>query len=215
MAGVGAGRDHVLARRDLGHGDAAEVRRRAPATSRPGGRPEPDAVARAGAADQLGRRAVGHQPAVVDDDDAVGEPLGLVEVVGGEQHGDAVVAQLGDDLADDLAPGRVDARGRLVEERHLGPADEREREGQALLLAAGQLPPGAALEPGQPEPVEQLAGSSGLRVEGGGVAQHLGRPQRRVDAALLQHHADALGQRPVVGDGVEPEHPHRPAAGRR
>ena len=64
--------------------------RRAPraATSRPPGAPKrisspwPLAISSAG-------RAVGQQVAVVDDDDPVGQLLGLVEVVGGEQHGDA------------------------------------------------------------------------------------------------------------------------------
>ena len=36
---------------------------------------------------QLGRGALGDHPAVVDDRDRVGEPVGLVQVLGGQQHG--------------------------------------------------------------------------------------------------------------------------------
>ena len=40
---------------------------------------------------QLGRGPGGHRPAVVDDDHPVGQPLGLGQLVGGEQHADAPV----------------------------------------------------------------------------------------------------------------------------
>ena len=112
-----------------------------------GRRAEADLLAAAGG-HQLGRRAAGDEPAPVDDHDPVGHLLRLVEVVGGEQHAHAGRAQLADELADELAAGDVDARGRLVEERHLGLADQRERERQPLLLAARHLPPGRALAGG-------------------------------------------------------------------
>jgi len=73
---------------------------------------------------------------VVDDDDAVGQLLGLVEVVGGEQHGHAVGSQVGHDATDELAAGGVDAGGGLVEEGDLGAPDEGEGEREPLLLAA-------------------------------------------------------------------------------
>ena len=48
----------------------------------------------------------------------------------------------GDDGADGDATLGVDAAGRLVEERHLGPADQRERQRKSLLLAAREMAPG-------------------------------------------------------------------------
>ena len=44
---------------------------------------------------QRRRRALGHDPAVVDDPDPVGEHVGLLEVLGREEHGDAVLAARG------------------------------------------------------------------------------------------------------------------------
>ena len=104
------------------------------------------------------RGGAGRQhPPVVEDHDVVGQALDLVEVVAREQHGDAVVAQPGDDLADLLATHRVDPGAGLVEERDLRAADQREGEGEPSLLAAGDLPPGAPLEAREPDPLEQLA----------------------------------------------------------
>ena len=65
------------------------------------------------------RRALGDEVAARDDPDAVGELLGLLEVLRGEEHGRAVVVQ-----RSHLAPQRGAARGieagrRLVEEEHV------------------------------------------------------------------------------------------------
>ena len=94
-----------------------------------------------GARGQGRRAALGQDPAPVDDDHLVGQPLGLGQLVGGEDHADAPVALGGDDLADREAALGVDAGGGLVEEEHLGPADQGQGQRQALLLAAGQPPP--------------------------------------------------------------------------
>ena len=51
---------------------------------------------------ELVGRALDHDPPVVDDRQPVGEAVGLVEVVGGEQHGDALVGR----QAPDLGPHR-------------------------------------------------------------------------------------------------------------
>ena len=76
---------------------------------------------------------VGDDPAVVDDGDLVGQRVGLLQVLGGEQHGRAVGDQVADDLPHVLALGRVEAGGRLVEEDHRRPADQ----------AGGQVEPAA------------------------------------------------------------------------
>ena len=49
--------------------------------------------------------------------------------------------QVGDHPPDELAPARVDAGGRLVEEGDLGSADQRQRQRQPLLLATRQVAP--------------------------------------------------------------------------
>ena len=73
----------------------------------------------------------------VDDHDVVGEPLGLVEQVGGEHHGDAVGAQLLDELPRGDARLGVHPGAGLVEEDQVGSSDEGAGQGEALLLAAG------------------------------------------------------------------------------
>ena len=64
------------------------------------------------------RGVVRDDPAVVDDADLVGERVGLVEVLRGQQHGRAVGDEPAHDVPHVLALGRVEAGGRLVEEDH-------------------------------------------------------------------------------------------------
>ena len=80
----------------------------------------------------------GDDPAVVDDDDPVGEVLGLVEVVRRQQDRGTEVAQALDELPG-AAPRRgVEAGRRLVEEEQVGVADDAEREVEAAPLPAGE-----------------------------------------------------------------------------
>ena len=69
---------------------------------------------------QVRGRAGGDHRAVVDDDDVRGEPVGLVEVLGGQQD-----VRAGDDQAPDRVPeldaaARIQAGGRLVEQQQPG-----------------------------------------------------------------------------------------------
>src|SRR4051794_12064555 len=80
---------------------------------------------------ELARRPLGEDAPALDDRDAVGELLRLVEVVRGQHDGLAQRAQRADRLPR-VAPGHgVEARRRLVEEDQLRVADEREREVEA------------------------------------------------------------------------------------
>ncbi len=76
---------------------------------------------------------------MIDDGHAVAEAFGLVHVVGGQQDGAALLPERPDDVPQLTARLRVEARRRLVEEQHLGIADERARDGEALLLSAREL----------------------------------------------------------------------------
>ena len=83
-------------------------------------------------------RALDDDPAAVDDGDALGEPVGLFEVVGGEQDRQPLLAG----EPGDLVPHRgarlgVQSGGGLVEEEHLGPVHQTERDVEAALHAAG------------------------------------------------------------------------------
>ena len=95
--------------------------------------------------------------AVVDDPDPVGEHVGLLEVLRGQEDGDAVVAREPGDLrperrpALDVEPGR-----RLVEEEDPRPVDEREGEVEPALHAAGVAAHLAVGGLGQADALEQL-----------------------------------------------------------
>ena len=210
----------VAARRGLGdHGPGPDGGRQGDDVERRG-RPERDG--RRGAASGPGggreavRRALQHDAAGGEDHDAVRHPLGLAQLVGGEDDADALLLQPGHHGAHGDAALGVDAGRRLVEEGHLGPADQGEGEGEPLLLAAREVAPGRGGDGAQADEVEQLVRRDGVGVVAGEEAQDAVRPEHGVDAAALEHDADAAAERGVVGDGVEPEDPRprrRPGGG--
>ena len=85
---------------------------------------------------QLARRPDAHDPPLPHHRDAVGELLGLVEVVRREQDGLAERAEGADHLPRGASRLRVEAGGRLVEEDEVGIADERDAEIEPSLLPA-------------------------------------------------------------------------------
>ena len=60
---------------------------------------------------------VGHHASAVDDDDVVGDAGRLVQVVGRDEHADAVGPELVDHAPDQVPALQVDPGGRLVEQR--------------------------------------------------------------------------------------------------
>ena len=86
------------------------------------------------------RRALGEDPPVLEDRDAVGQRLRLVQVVRGQHDGLAEVAQRADHVPGGAPGAGIEARRRLVEEDQLRVADQREREVQPPRLAAAERP---------------------------------------------------------------------------
>ena len=83
---------------------------------------------------ELVRRALGDEPAVVEDGDPVGELVGLVQVLRGQEDGHAAGDEVADDLPHRAPAARVQAGGRLVEEddpRDRRPGPSRGRAGAA------------------------------------------------------------------------------------
>src|SRR5437867_10126631 len=73
-----------------------------------------------------------------DDPHAVGEHVGLLEVLRGQEDGDAVLAREPSDLGPEgRAALRVEPGRRLVEEEHARAVDQRERQVEAALHPAG------------------------------------------------------------------------------
>ena len=85
---------------------------------------------------QLLRRGVGDHDATVNDHDALGERVGLFQVMGG-QHNRLASAGSRAHAGQEGAP-RLDvhAHGGLIEEEHLGVAADRQREVEPLTLPA-------------------------------------------------------------------------------
>ena len=77
--------------------------------------------------------------AVVELDDALAHLVDDAGVVGGHHHGGAGAVDPVEQLHDADAGVRVEVAGGLVGDQDLGPVDERPRDRDALLLAAGEL----------------------------------------------------------------------------
>ncbi len=112
----------------------------------------------AGVRFERGRGPVGDHPAVVDDHDPVGQLVGLIEVLGGEQQGHAVGNQEADDVPHPDPTGRVESCRGLIEEEHGRPCDQAGGEVEAAAHAPGiplEDPVGGV---DQVELVEELGG---------------------------------------------------------
>ena len=92
----------------------------------------------------------------LDDDVPVGEiddavaALGLVHVVGRDQHGEAFAGEVVDHVPELAARLGVDAGGRLVEQEELRLVQDAGGEREALLPAAGELAGELAAPVGEP-----------------------------------------------------------------
>ena len=122
-------------------------------------------------------RALGDDAALVDDEDAVAQRIGLVEVVGGEEQRGAVLGvQAADVLPEVGAALRIEPRGRLVEEQQPRHVDEPHRDVEPTPLATGQGADDPALGAREVEPLHQLGGAAaGL----GGAGCRRAGPARR------------------------------------
>ena len=131
---------------------------------------------------ELVRRALGDHLAVVDDRDLVGQPVGLVEVLGGEQHGRALGDEALDRLPQAEPAARVQAGRRLVEEEHRRLGDERRREVEPPAHAAGVGLGRAVGGVDEVEALEQLAPRAlGL---GRAACRRAGRPSSRFSSPV-------------------------------
>ena len=106
------------------------------------------------------RRALGDDPAAVDDADVVGELVGLLQVLGGEEDGGALVVERPHLLPDRLAADRVEAGGRLVEEEHPRLVDQRRGEVEAALHPARVGADAAVGGRDEVDPLEQVVGAA-------------------------------------------------------
>src|ERR1044072_5314034 len=168
-----------------------------------------------GHADQSPGRLVGDQLAVVDDRDPVAEPLGLLEIMGGEDDGDALGVKAADIIPELLAELDVDSGGRFVEDQDRRRMDHRLGDQKPPLHPARQRPRigvGLVLEPDRAEQLQGAPLGFGNAVEAGLDLERLAGGEEGVEQYLLRHHADrALGVARML---VDVEAPDGGAAGR-
>src|SRR5258707_12631395 len=146
--------------------------------------------------DQRARRALGDDPAAVHDGEPVAQALGFLHEMRGEQQGFAFLRQAAKPLPDQVARLRVEPRGGLVHEQQLRVVDQRARQGQAPLHAAGErVDPriGAPLEAGELEQRRNALRHLARRQPeiAAEDEQVLGHGEVGIEIVELRHHADA------------------------
>src|SRR5215210_3538566 len=142
--------------------------------------------------DERPRGALSDGASVVYDRDPVAQPLGFVHVVGGEQDGSAVRFEAVDQIPELSAGLRVQARGRLIQEQELRVAHQRAGEGQALLLAAGELAHPRRRLLLQLYHGDDVGGSGSLSVEAAEKLDRLPYGELFGELSLLQRNAEQL-----------------------
>ena len=110
----------------------------------------------AGGALEVVQRALEDDEARADDGHPVAELLDLGEQVAGQQDGRAAERQPRDERPHVAHPGRVQARGRLVEQQELRVAQERRRDAEPLAHAVRVAAHLVALAVGELDDVEDL-----------------------------------------------------------
>ncbi len=85
---------------------------------------------------QLVAGPLGDEPAFMDHADPIGELVGFIEILRGQQHRRTRADQIPDQRPHVHAAARVDAGGRLIEKQDVGPAHQRRGQVQAPLHPA-------------------------------------------------------------------------------
>src|ERR1700675_1588767 len=117
--------------------------------------------------DEVGGSAFGDDLAVIDDGEAVAEAFGFVHVVRGEEDGATFFLENADDVPELAAALGIESSGRLVEKKDPRIADQRGRDGEALLLTAGKFSNPRVGFFGELEFFENCGGGARLAIEAG------------------------------------------------
>ena len=139
---------------------------------------------------ELVDRAHLEDPAVVHDREPVAQDLGLFHVVGRQQHRAPVGLEPADEVPQRPPGRRVEAGRRLVEEDELRVVDERQRDRQALALAARQVLAAGVAPLAELERVDELVRRPGVLVEAAEEVDELGDGQLRVERRRLEADPD-------------------------
>lgn len=129
----------------------------------------------------------------MQDEHPVGDRVGLFQVVRGEQDRTALGGLLAHGRPERLAGGDVHAGGRLVEDDQVVGPGGRQREADALLLAARELVDLAVGYLRDPGAVHDLGDRVRLGVQVAAELDQLAYGHVLHQAAALQHRADLAG----------------------
>jgi hypothetical protein len=134
--------------------------------------------------------------------------------VRGEHDGPAGLVEPGEQVPEVASRLRVERRGRLVEEQHLGVVDQRAGDREPLGLAAGQVLDPAVGLVDQPDPLQPLVGGGDRDVvERGEGADLLARGEPLEERRGLQLHADPREKPGVARPDLLAEHAGRAGVG--
>ena len=179
--------------------------------------PQGDAIAAQGLL-KLGGTALGDHPPGLDDRQAIGQGIDLLEVVAAEQDRGALLPQLAQHLPDGGAALDVEAHRGLIEHQQLGRVEQAAGQIQPATHAAG-VATAAAIDPvAHRQQLHQL-GDAGIAltalevIEVALELQQLTAGQDLVDRHLLGHVAEQVAHAPRFAQGIEAGDAH--AAGIR
>ncbi len=125
---------------------------------------------------QLRQRAEVAELPLNQDSHAIADHLHVAEDVAGKDHGLSLLPQLGDDVADLLAPQGVEPRQRLVEHHQVGIVHQRLGQADALEHALGELAQRSVERLGQPHPLDE-----GVDAGGPCAARHATQPRGQLE----------------------------------
>jgi hypothetical protein len=149
---------------------------------------------------------------VVDDGDAVGELIGLVEVLGGEQDGCTGGDEDANDLPHLIPAPRVETAGGFIEKQQWGRDHDARGNVEAAAHAARVRPHQPVRGLSQSERVEQLAGpflgvAPGQAEEAADEHEVLPTAEFLIDRRELSGQAHCATHRIGVSDDVVTQHP--------
>ncbi|CAM5473184.1 hypothetical protein SSTU70S_05805 [Stutzerimonas stutzeri] len=167
--------------------------------------------------EQLAHAGVLDDAAVVDDADVAAQLLGFFQVVRGEDDGDALTIQFGEERPHRAAQLDVHARCRLVEDQQARLVDQRAGDHQPALHAAGEHSRGHVTLVPQPQLMQIFFGTLPGDLRRDAVVARLGDEDieglfELVEVELLRHHAQAALESGRIAIQVVAEHVHRAAA---
>ena len=144
---------------------------------------------------QIVRRAIEDQPALVDQENAVGDEVHFLQDVGGEQDGPGLPEQP-DILAEVPDLVGIEPGGRFVHDEHVGVVEQGLRQADPLLVAPGQLVDGLFERFVEAAPVDD-------------VIQALGQPKPIETTGLAEEPQEFQRRHVLVQRTVLREYPRR------